>query len=256
LRSEGGSSFERPLRLAQELLDGGFKFGAVDDAGVGEGDASVAVDEEGEGHLVDVVLGAERIVADGDGVAHACLLHEGPHLAGSFTIHIDADELEALGAIRLVEGDVPGDFNFAAAAVDGPEVEEDDAASILGEGERLAVEIGEEEIGGGPAGVGRDEGVRIGSSGLGRLGGSGRGGGRREESGQQETEDETEERGNPTSQCGAWRNGLHGDCPPWKATIFAVLERVDQGILLHNESWVGSNLGDPWNFPNLQKLQR
>jgi hypothetical protein len=92
-------------------------------------------------------LRAERIVADGDRVAHACLLHEGPHLGGAFSVHIDADELEALGAVGLVESHVPGDFNLAASAVDGPEVEEDDAASILREGEGLAVEIGEVEIG-------------------------------------------------------------------------------------------------------------
>jgi hypothetical protein len=136
------------------------KFSTVDDPGMGDGDTAFAVDEQSQRHLVDMELGTDGIVADGNGVIHAGFRHERLYNGGAFSVHIDADDLEALGAVALIEGDVPGDFNLATTAIDSPEIEKDNAASVLGECELLSFEIGKQEIGRELSGFCRNEGIR------------------------------------------------------------------------------------------------
>ncbi len=142
-------------KRAQVLLEGG----ALDDAGVGDGDAAPPIDKKGERHGFEVEAVADSFVADDDRVEHAFPGGEGADQLRSAVVHGDADNGEAFLTVLAVELDVPGQLDLAAAAPGGPEVKQDDFAAEFGEGDRFPVEVGESEVWSELAIVRRDEGV-------------------------------------------------------------------------------------------------
>lgn len=142
-------------KFADVLLEGG----ALDDAGVADGDAAFPVDEQGKRHRFQVEAIAEGLVADDDGVLHAFLLGKGADQLRAAVVHGDTDDGEAVLPVLPVEVDVPGQLDLAAAAPGSPEVEQDDLATEARESDGLAVEVGESEVGGGLSVDWGDEGV-------------------------------------------------------------------------------------------------
>lgn len=134
--------------LRYDLADVGFDLVFAGEACGLRDDGAVAVDEEGAGQVVDAAVGfVDLVVGVEDGVGDAGLLHG--VLDGLFgcVVFYNADDLETLTFILLVELLEPRHFDLAGGAPGGPEVDEDGLAFEVVEGEFFAVERVEREAG-------------------------------------------------------------------------------------------------------------
>jgi len=96
-------------------------------------DLALAVDQEGDGEAEDsAVLLADFCVAHDDRVIHFELLGEGGDGVGG-VVHGDADDLESLRGVFVLQVDEVWDLGAARFAPGGPEIEEDDFAAVVGE---------------------------------------------------------------------------------------------------------------------------
>ncbi len=110
-------------------------------------DYALAIDEEGDGEAEDsAVLFAGLGVAHYDRVIHFELLVEGGDGVRG-VVHGDADDLEALRAVLVLQVDEVRDFGATGFAPGGPEIEENYLASVVREFEWRAGELGECEVG-------------------------------------------------------------------------------------------------------------
>ncbi len=116
------------------------------------GDAAFAVDHKSGGERVDfaVKLG-DLLRADHHAVVDFFLLNVRLHRLPAILIERDAEHGEILILICLLKIHEPGDLDFARAAPSGPEVEQDDFASVIGQLYGLAVGVLQGEIGRGLA---------------------------------------------------------------------------------------------------------
>ena len=127
-------------------------------------DLAVAGDEEAGG----IAEQAAEFVRDGvaakdDGVVHREFLAVDVEALfgeersdGGFAvfIHGHAENGEAFGVVLLVHLDEPGNLDEARLTPRGPEIDQNDFPFVLSEGDVLAVQILEGDVGGGSAGVG------------------------------------------------------------------------------------------------------
>ena len=132
----------------QQGLDFPFEGGGVGGADVFFLDAAFAIEEEGDGQSQNAsVFLADFGVAHDDRVVHFELLVETGDGVGS-VVHGDADDLESLIAILVLETDEERRFYATRLAPCRPEVEEHDLSAIVGELERRAGKLRESEVGG------------------------------------------------------------------------------------------------------------
>jgi len=112
-------------------------------------DASPGVEHEGSRKGGDAaVLEADFVTGKGDGIVDAEAGDEALDGAGIVIVHDETENLEAV-LVFVLEGDEVGNFSAARPAPGGPEIQEDDLAMGVGEGEGFAIEAGELEVRGG-----------------------------------------------------------------------------------------------------------
>src|SRR5262249_14166389 len=116
--------------FAQQLTNLLLPCPLVDDAGVRVRDAAVAIDQERDRQILDVIGLHEIRVADDDRIRNRMLREIRLYLRPALVVHRGADRGQALRGVFPVELDVPGDFALAAGAPRRPEVEEHDAAFV------------------------------------------------------------------------------------------------------------------------------
>ena len=108
---------------------------------------ALAVDEEGDGQAKDsVVEFANLRVAHDDRIVDFEFTNEGRDGVGG-VVHGDADDLQALRAVLVLQLDEEGSFFAAGRAPGRPEVEQNYFSAIVGERERFAGELLESEVG-------------------------------------------------------------------------------------------------------------
>src|SRR6202020_1237087 len=136
------------------LLVFALKAPSVDDPGVRDRDPSLAINQECDRHGRDVVLLCHLWCGDNYRIRHG-------NIAASLRIFLAREEwadrfptviihgctncCETVLSILAIESDIPGNFQFAAAAPRGPEVEKYDLAAIAAERNRLALRIDQRE---------------------------------------------------------------------------------------------------------------
>ena len=111
----------------------------------------MAVDEEGDGHALHGELLGDVVVAEDHGVVNLLLGEEGADGFPAVDVQGDADDGEATIFVFGLEFDEPGDFELAAVAPGGPEIEKNNLAFEGGELERFAGGVEESEVGRGRA---------------------------------------------------------------------------------------------------------
>ena len=131
----------------EEAAEAGFVEGGVE---AGE-DAALAVEQEGEREDLDAGAVAAFSVAIGeqDGVIDLVLGDEGADGAPAGFIDGDAEEVDAAGFEFLVNLDEIGDFAAAGGTPGGPEVEQNEGAAEVIEGDPGAIVSLEAESGDG-----------------------------------------------------------------------------------------------------------
>ena len=111
-------------------------------------DAACGVQDERSGQGGDAAeLYADVIGGHGHGIVDAGFLDVLLNI-DLFVVDVEADDLEA-AFVAVLQSDEVGNFCAARSAPGGPEIEEDNFALEGGDGQRLAVERGEFEVGGG-----------------------------------------------------------------------------------------------------------
>lgn len=119
----------------------------IPEADVFLNDAAFRVQNERSGQGGDTAeLYADVIGSHGDGIVDAHFLDVLLNI-GLFVVDVEADDLEA-AFVAVLQGDEVGNFRAARSAPRGPEIKKDDFALERGDGEWLAVERGEFEVGG------------------------------------------------------------------------------------------------------------
>ena len=112
-------------------------------------DAALGVEHEGSGKRSDAaILEADFVAGQGDGIVDAELGDEVLDGILIVIIHHQTENLEAV-LVFVLEGDEVGNFGAARAAPGGPEIQENDSAMRIGEGEGFAIEASKLEAGGG-----------------------------------------------------------------------------------------------------------
>ena len=108
---------------------------------------AVAVDVERGGQIVDAaVLVGDLLLADEDGIVDGVFGGELHHILRVAIIHGDADDLQSLAAVALLQLDEPGNLLLAGRAPGGPEVEHHGLAAQIAELHGVSLEIGEHEV--------------------------------------------------------------------------------------------------------------
>ena len=131
---------------AEQRANFGFVNRGIPEADMLLDNAALGVQNERSGQGGDAAeLYADVIGSHGHGIVDASLLDVLPDI-GFFVVDIEADDLEA-AFVAVLQSDEVGNFRAARAAPGGPEIKEDNFSLEGGDGERLAVERGELEIG-------------------------------------------------------------------------------------------------------------
>ncbi len=110
------------------MFDSGEDFGVGGEAFEAFDLFAGAIEDEGDGELVEVELFVERFAAEADGVVHRVFLQEGLHAGDAFFIHRNADYGDAV-VVEFVE---TGDLLNAGDAPGGPEIYDDNFAGERG----------------------------------------------------------------------------------------------------------------------------
>jgi hypothetical protein len=92
------------------------------------------------------VLNADVIGSHGHGIVDAGIVDVLLYLGGVIVVDIEADDLEAV-LISVLQNDKVGNFGAARSAPGGPKIQKNDFALQCGDGERLAIERREFEVG-------------------------------------------------------------------------------------------------------------
>ena len=130
------------------FLNGCFQLGEVGFALVAGEDVALGIDEVGDGESEDAAVEvAEVLVADDDGVGELEFAIDLLY-GGGIVVHGDADDLEAVGGIFLLPCGEAWDLGETGSAPSGPEVEQDEFATVAIELDGFAGEVGEGEVGG------------------------------------------------------------------------------------------------------------
>jgi hypothetical protein len=134
---------------AEERTDFGFVENRIAQAFVLLYDAALGIEHEGSGKSRNsAVLEANVVSGDGNGIVDAEFFHEFLDGARIVVVHDEAENLQAV-FVFVLELDEVRDFGAAGSAPGSPEVQKDDFAFEAGEGEGLAVEAGQFEVGSG-----------------------------------------------------------------------------------------------------------
>jgi hypothetical protein len=111
-------------------------------------DPAVAVDHKrSRKRFHSAILIARLVVAEHNAIVDLFLRDEWTNHFPSIVVHGNTDNGEATILVFALEFSEPGNLDPARAAPGGPEVEQHDLASIIGEVNDLAVGILEREIG-------------------------------------------------------------------------------------------------------------
>jgi hypothetical protein len=92
---------------------------------------TLSVDKQRLRQFFSVELLPDSVVSDGNLILHMLFGHEWEDVIGSFSVHVDSYHDKSFITIFLVELHIPGNFDDASSAIDGPEVQEDYFASIV-----------------------------------------------------------------------------------------------------------------------------
>ena len=131
---------------AEKSANFGFVNRGIPEADMLLDDAALGVQNERSGQGGDAAeLDADVIGGHGHGIVDASLLDVLPDI-GLFVVNIEADDLEA-AFVAVLQSDKVGNFRAARSAPGGPEIKEDNFSLKGGDGEWLAVERGELEVG-------------------------------------------------------------------------------------------------------------
>jgi len=131
---------------AEESANFGFVDRGIPEADMLLDDAALGVQNERSGQGGDAAeLYADVIGSHGHGIVDASLLDILPDI-GFFVVDIEADDLKTV-FVAVLQSDEIGNFRAARSAPGGPEIKEDNFSLEGGDGERLAVERGEPEVG-------------------------------------------------------------------------------------------------------------
>lgn len=110
-------------------------------------DAAFGIQNEGGGKGGDAsVFLADFVGSDGDGIVDAGIGDVLLNFGGVVVVNVEADDLETVLVMRLKVDEV-GNFGATRSAPSGPKIQEDDFATSGFEGEGLAIERSELEIG-------------------------------------------------------------------------------------------------------------
>src|SRR5262249_40206942 len=116
-------------------------------------DLAISVDEERCWQYVyAAVLISDGFLADKDRIIDAHFLHKLGDVFLAGVVHGNADNLQPLGSVLLLQFDKPGHLDLAGTAPGRPEVQQDRLSFVAAELNVLALEGFESEIGGGFAG--------------------------------------------------------------------------------------------------------
>jgi hypothetical protein len=140
-------------------FDGFFDFVVGDDAGDAFDLFAIARDEDAGGVAEEAAkFVGGGIVANENGILHQHFLAvDVPLFVGderrddrfAFFVHGDTENGEAFVGIFLLDVDKPGNFDTAGITPRGPEIDEDDFALVVGEGDVFVVDVFQSEIGSG-----------------------------------------------------------------------------------------------------------
>ncbi len=132
---------------AEERADFGFVENWIAEAFVLLHDAAFGIEHEGSGKSRNAaVLEADIVGGDGNGIVDAEFFHEFLDGVPIVVVHDKAENLEAV-LVLVLELDEVRDFGAAGSAPGSPEVQKDDFAFGAGEGDGLAIEAGQLEVG-------------------------------------------------------------------------------------------------------------
>src|SRR5580765_6298310 len=139
----------RRSRLEQSF-DVGLVFRLPDEPGILVADAAIPVDDERRRdapHRAVGVLQVVAIAADEHGVVHLVLRGEIlQHRRRVVRVHRDADKLQALWPVGVLQLDKSRDLGLARGTPRRPEVEDEHLALERCEADLLAVHVGDREI--------------------------------------------------------------------------------------------------------------
>jgi len=141
------------MRVGEQLLDLRFDDGGLGGADVAGGDLSVAVDHKSDGQTEDSAVSIREFgIAQRDWIIHFELLLK---LANGrlAVVHGNAEDLQTLRGVLVLQLNEVGNFLLAGFAPGGPEIQHDDFAAVVRQAEVAAGEIGERKVGSGAQGA-------------------------------------------------------------------------------------------------------
>src|SRR5690606_11067105 len=112
-------------------------------------DAALLVDQEGRGRQAHVAEGLRDLAlgVDDHGERQLARFGEILDVVGRVVLHGHADGVEAPGFQFLVVADGVGHLRHAGGAAGGPELDQHDLAAQVAGGDRMAVQVGEGDVG-------------------------------------------------------------------------------------------------------------
>jgi hypothetical protein len=107
-------------------------------------DAALTVDDKGRRKRINAAIKLRHFLgADHNAVVDLVRGDVWPDRLPSVIVERDSQDGEIAVLILLFELDEPGDLDFAGSSPSGPEVQQDDFSSILGQANRSSAGVGE-----------------------------------------------------------------------------------------------------------------